>query len=81
MGTALAPLAPRVASLTIQEVVALDGVLIVAVAIEVTQAMAGKEMKKFEDFEVAVATANSVLLRTLEAKDIMATMMLVSSRT
>ena len=78
MGTAVVPPAPRVVSPAIHEIVAADGALIAAGAVEVTQVMADSELKKSEDFEAAVARANSVLLSTLEPKDIMATMMLPS---
>ena len=78
MGTSIVPPAPRVVSPAIHEMVAADGALIAAGAVEVTQVMADSELKKSEDFEAAVARANSVLLSTLEPKDIMATMMLPS---
>ena len=49
------PPASRVASLTIQEVVAPDRVLTVAGAIEVTQAMADREMKKSVDLKAPLS--------------------------
>ena len=78
MGTAVVPPAPRTVSPAIHEVVATDGALIVAGAIEVTQVMVDRETKKFEDFEAAYARANIVLLNTLDPKDIMATLLLES---
>ena len=78
MGTAVVPPAPRTVSPAIHEVVATDGALIVAGAIEVTQAMVDRETKKSEDFEAAYARANIVLLNTLDPKDIMATLLLES---
>ena len=62
MGTSIVPPAPRVVSPAIHEMVAADGALIAAGAVEVTQVMADSELKKSEDFEAAVARANSVLL-------------------
>lgn len=49
-------------------------------AIEVTQVMADRELKKFEDFEAApnIARAYVVLPNTLEPVDIMATMLLLT---
>ena len=40
--------------------------------------MVDNDIKNIDDFDAAVAHANSVLLQTLDAKDIMATTMLQS---
>ena len=75
MGTPVLPPASRVVSPAIHEIVAADGSFIATSAVEVSQVMPDNELKKSEDFEAAVARANSVLLGTLEPDDIMATMM------
>ena len=56
-------------------VVAAHGVENVAGAAVVTQEMADLDVRKLEDFEAALASGNSVLLQTLEAKDMTKTMM------
>ena len=44
----------------------------------ITRAMVDQDKKRIEDFEGATARANSLLLQTLQPKDIMATIMLSS---
>lgn len=52
----------------------------VASAPEITLKIVDYDVKKLEDFDAAIARANSVLLQTLEAKDVMATMMPMSPK-
>ena len=78
MGTAVRPPPPRAMAPAVRTIAASQGVLAVAGAAEVTHAIAERETKLFEDFDASMARANSVLLSTLEPKDIMATLMLPS---
>ena len=78
MGTAFRPPRPRAMAPAVRAIAAAQGVLAVAGAAEVTQATVDRETKLSKDFDASMARANSVLLSTLEAKDVMATMMLPS---
>ena len=42
--------------------------------------MEDKDVRKLEDFDAAISRSHSVLLQTLEAKDVMATMRLLTSK-
>ena len=46
-------------------------------ASEVTQGMVNQDTKHFEDFDAAIARVNSLLLRTLDLHDVMATLMML----
>ena len=78
MGMAVRPPRPRAMAPAVREIAAAQGVLAVAGAAKVTQAIVDRETKLSEDFDASMARANSVLLSTLEPKDVMATMMLPS---
>ena len=78
IGTAHRPPAPRVVTSIVAARAASPGVDAMAGAVEITQGMVVQETKRYEDFDVASACANSVLLQTLEPKDVMVTMMLPS---
>ena len=43
-----------------------------------TQGMVDHDTKRFEDFDAAIARANCLLLQTLEPRDVMATLMMLS---
>ena len=76
MRTAVRPPLPRAMAPAVRAIAAAQGVLAVAGAAEVTQAIVDRETKLLEDFDASMARANSVILSTLEPKDVMATMML-----
>ena len=78
MGTAVRPPLPRVLGPAVQAIAAAQGVLAVAGAAEVTQAIVDRETKISEDFDAAMARANSMILGALEQKDVMASMMLLT---
>ena len=80
MGTAVRPRAPRILYRGRTVVPASPGVDAAAGAAAVTQDMVDLDVKNIEDFDAVVARANSVLLQTLDAKDVMATMMLASPK-
>ena len=42
--------------------------------------MVDQDVKQLEDFDATIARANSLLLQTLKAKDVMATMMLMTPK-
>ena len=76
LGTALRPPASRVVTPAVAARAAAPGVDAMAGAVEITQGMVDQETKRYEDFDAAIARANSVLLQTLDPKDVMATLML-----
>ena len=57
---------------------ATPGVDAVVGVTEVTQGIVDHDTKRFEDFDAVIARANSLLLRTLEPRDVMATLMMLS---
>jgi len=79
-GTAVRPANPRQLYRGMRAVPASPGSDAREGADAVTQEMVDSDVKRLEDFDASVARANSFLMQTLEAKDIMATMMLVSPR-
>ena len=78
MGTAVRPPLPRVVSPAVAARAATPGVDAVAGATEVTQGMVDHDTKRFEDFDAAIARANSLLLGAIEPRDVMATLMMIS---
>ena len=76
--TAVTPPPPRVKALAVEAIVAALGVLAVTGAAEVVQAIVDWETKISEDFDAQMTRANSVLLYTLEPKDVIVIMMLPS---
>ena len=74
--TALRPPLARIVTPTITVVANALGINAVANAAVITQEMVNLDTLRLEDFDAAVARTNYVLLQTLEAKDVMATMML-----
>ena len=57
---------------------AAPGIDVVAGVTEVTQGMVDHDTKRFEDFDAAIARENSLLLQTLEPRDVIATLMMLS---
>ena len=78
MGTAIRPPLPRTVIVAVAARAAAPGVDAVAGVTEVTQGMVDHDTKRFEDFDAAIARANSLLLQTLEPRDVMATLMMLS---
>ena len=78
IGTAVRPRAARAVAIAVAARAASPGMDAMAGIPEITQAMVDSDNKKIDDFDASVARANSVLLQTLEAKDIMATLLLKS---
>ena len=78
IGTAVRPAVARVLTNAIAARAATPGVDAMAGISEITQVMVDYDNKKIDDFDASIARANSVLLQTLEAKDIMATLLLQS---
>ena len=76
IGTAVPPLAARVAAPVVAAVAAAPRVNAPANAAEITQEMVGQDHKWIEDFDAVAAQANSSLLQTLKPRDVMATMVL-----
>ena len=77
VGTAFKPPAARVVMPFTAVVVAIPRVNDVVGVAEIIEEMVDQHVRKLEDFNAAIARANTVLLQTLEAKDVMATMMLL----
>ena len=75
-GTAVRPPAARALTIAVAARAASPGVDAMAGISEITQVMVDYDNKKIDDFDASIARANSVLLQTLEAKDIMATLLL-----
>ena len=77
-GTAIRPPLPRAVREAVAAQAAAPGMDAVAGVTEVTQEMVDSDTKRFEDFDAAVARANSLLLHTLEPRDVMATLMMLT---
>ena len=78
IGTAVRPRAARAVAIAVAARAASPGVDAMVGIPEITQAMVDSDNKKIDDFDASVARANSVLLQTMEAKDIMSTLLLKS---
>lgn len=77
MGVAIRPLGPQVITPAVAAVAAAPKADVMAGAAEIIQEMVDQDVTKIEDFDAAIAHANSVMLQNLEPKDVMATMMLL----
>ena len=78
MGTAVWPPLPRTVTPAVVARTATPEVDAVAGASEVTQGMVDHDTKRFEDFDVAISRTTPLLLLTLEPRDVMATLMMLS---
>ena len=78
MGTTAKPSLHRTVIVAVAARVPAPGVDDVAGVTKVTQGMVDHDTKRFEDFDAAITRANSLLLQTLEPRDVMATLMMLS---
>ena len=78
MGTAVRPPLPRIVTQAVAVWFATPGADVVIGVLEITQVMVDQYTKRFEDFGAAIARANSLLLQTLEPRDVMKTLMMLS---
>ena len=77
-GTTIPSPPVRVVAPVVAAVVKFLGVNAVAGASTITQEMVNQYQFFFKDFDVSTVRANSVLLQTIESRDVMATRMLLT---